>query len=225
MNSCISQATLDSVFVFVLSGTVGSVGQKPCSGDQGKLTTIHSITSVIADGIGIGVDFTGSGLVCYDPTTNSHYLAGLVSFGSVSCGRGLGGQNTKIANFLPWILQIAATGNHIATSDGSAVVSPPQMAVNQSPNRQAVSPKACGLPGNGAVDPFGIVSQFSTTAKSFNRRLFPGGESVQRIKILPSARIIGGFDAPAAEICWQVRIMRLSSTNICAQLKRLFLVM
>ncbi|OQV22554.1 putative Transmembrane protease serine 9 [Hypsibius exemplaris] len=160
--------------------TLGPVGQELC-GDQ------------------------GSALACFDPKSASHYLAGLVSFGSITCGRGLGGQNINVANYLSWIVQSSIPGD-VQSVDGLNVIDLSQSVVSKitDTDRQTTT-EACGIPGNGAVDPFGMVSQFSAKA---SRHRIPGSAVLRgKKRLLASPRIIGGADTKAALICWQVYIL------------------
>ncbi|XP_055330285.1 transmembrane protease serine 5-like isoform X2 [Paramacrobiotus metropolitanus] len=53
---------------------------------------------------------SGGPLFCYNATTGTQYLAGIVSSGT-GCATGLGGLYTKVARFLPWIFNTAPLGD------------------------------------------------------------------------------------------------------------------
>ncbi|XP_055341683.1 cationic trypsin-3-like [Paramacrobiotus metropolitanus] len=46
---------------------------------------------------------SGGPLICLDPVKKTYYQAGIVSFGD-DCGAGTGGQYTRVAAYIPWIL-------------------------------------------------------------------------------------------------------------------------
>jgi hypothetical protein len=119
----------------------------------------------------------------------------------VVCGQGKGAQNTKIANYIPWILK-SALANDVVLSDDSVTVAPSSTTPLPSTLVPAVGQKSCGLPGNNAIDPFGIVGQFA--GKANNQRILGGASLIRRMKIEATGRIIGGFEASINEICWQV---------------------
>ena len=180
-----------------------------------------------------GIGDAGGPLTCYDPVTESYYAAGIISFNATTAGIGAPGQSVKIVNYLQWIANNTLAGDVFINS--STVVTEPTVATTTPlPTTTAISSptipaltttpastappitvttpagqiKACGLPGNGAVDPFGIVSQFPASLLKFGRRHFPGGSPLAEKRRLHSqARIIGGFDAPPGEICWQVKTL------------------
>lgn len=49
--------------------------------------------------------------MCYNPTTRSHYVAGLTSFGDDPCASNVGSQYTKVANYLDFIRMNAPPGD------------------------------------------------------------------------------------------------------------------
>ncbi|OWA52588.1 hypothetical protein BV898_17038 [Hypsibius exemplaris] len=148
----------------------------------------------------------GSALVCFDPDTVSHYLAGLMSFSSATCNHALGMQSVKLANYLDWILEVVRPKEEASTTTTTTSRSVAPAGQNVVRKKQAIT-KQCGLPGNGVLDAFGIVSQF--TSKSIIRRRFPGGPQMHETerRRVESAeifgRIIGGADSTLDQICWQ----------------------
>ncbi|GAV05389.1 hypothetical protein RvY_15531-1 [Ramazzottius varieornatus] len=54
---------------------------------------------------------SGGPFMCYNPTTRSHYVAGLTSFGDDPCASNIGSQYTKVANYLDFIRMNAPPGD------------------------------------------------------------------------------------------------------------------
>ncbi|XP_055328093.1 serine proteinase stubble-like [Paramacrobiotus metropolitanus] len=54
---------------------------------------------------------SGAALVCLDPTTSGHYLAGIASF-MPPCGVAIGAMYSRISSYLPWI--IANSGSDVS---------------------------------------------------------------------------------------------------------------
>ncbi|XP_055330224.1 protein masquerade-like [Paramacrobiotus metropolitanus] len=89
-NSCVRfclENTCTNISNFLCSQ--GALGQDECWGDN------------------------GGPLACYDPTRNNYYLAGLIAFGTETCGKNLnvGGQSVKIEQYLSWIIDNALPGD------------------------------------------------------------------------------------------------------------------
>ncbi|XP_055346538.1 melanization protease 1-like [Paramacrobiotus metropolitanus] len=105
----------------------------------------------------------GSALVCWDPANNGYYLAGLIAIGPELCAIGLSdwsAQSTKVALYLQWIADNSVSGD--VNLPASSIVSTPTPAPSETTNSPITAPgttEACGIPGSGPIDAFGIVSQ------------------------------------------------------------------
>lgn len=53
---------------------------------------------------------SGGPLICLDPEKKLYYQAGVVSFGD-DCGAGVGGQYTKVAMYIPWVIANSLPGD------------------------------------------------------------------------------------------------------------------
>ncbi|XP_055335737.1 chymotrypsin-like protease CTRL-1 [Paramacrobiotus metropolitanus] len=74
----------------------------------------NTSTTICAGGV-VGQDAcigdSGGPLFCFDKSTNTQYLAGVVSAGSAQCAVGVGSLYTKVQAYLPWIFDTAPLGD------------------------------------------------------------------------------------------------------------------
>jgi hypothetical protein len=154
-------------------------------------------------------------LTCYNPLTKSYYAAGLISISAGTCGTGAGGQSVKLANYLQWIGDNSLAGD--VSIDTTSVVTQATVATTATTKRPTVSSSpltttastvnaaSCGRPGNALIDPFNLTDQFSSSGTL---------KKLHRLSLLNGEKIVGGVQAKAREICWQVSFSQLRKINL-----------
>ncbi|XP_055347995.1 transmembrane protease serine 9-like [Paramacrobiotus metropolitanus] len=140
--------------------TAINVDQKPCACTlcfSSRQPAVGEMCAVTGFGF---PDFTdGGALVCWDPINKVYYLAGVIAVVDDFCIFNLhGNQNTKVALYLQWISDNALSGD--INVFPNPTVTPPTTVppgTTNTPTPPTATPEACGIPGNGQIDAFGIA--------------------------------------------------------------------